>query len=316
MSTRAGGASAEAGGEGALPRSGFVLLGLLSFFWGINWPMMKWAVTEIRPWTFRSICIVVGVAGLFACARLAGQRVGIPRQDLKPLLVASFFNTTAWHLCSAYGLMLMASGRAAIIAFTMPLWATLLAVPLLDERINRARAIGLVLGLGGLAFLLYGEIAAVQRAPLGGLLMLTAAICWAAGSLTVKRHRWSMPAFTLTAWQLLIGGVPILIGWAVLEGGDILQPGIAALSWRGVVGALYSATVPMIFCHWGWMRVLQVFPASVAAIGTLLIPVVGVFSAALVIGERVGPTELAALALITTSLAIVLGPRLPRRATA
>lgn len=312
MSAPAGAPAAQAG-EGALPRTGFVLLGLLSFFWGINWPMMKWGVTEIRPWSFRSVCIVLGVAGLFACARLAGQATRIPREDLRPLLLASFFNTTAWHLCSAYGLMLMASGRAAIIAFTMPLWATLLAVPLLGERINRVRAIGLLLGLGGLLCLLAGEVTAVQRAPLGGLLMLGAAVTWAAGSLTIKRHRWAMPAFTLTAWQLLIGGVPILIGWALLEGGDVLQAGFERPSWRGIVGTLYAATVPMIFCHWGWMRVLQIFPASVAAIGTLLIPVVGVFSAALVIGEQVGPIELAALALITCSLAIVLGPRLPRR---
>jgi drug/metabolite transporter (DMT)-like permease len=59
------------------------------------------------------------------------------------------------------------------------------------------------------------------------------------------------------------------------------------------------------------MRVLQVFPASVASIGTLMIPVVGVFSAALVIGEPVGATEIAALVLIVGSLAIVLGPRMP-----
>ncbi len=302
----------EPADEAALPRAGFVLLGLLSFFWGINWPMMKWGVTEFRPWSFRAACIVLGVVGLFACARLAGQALRIPREDLRPLLVASFFNTTAWHLCSAYGLMLMASGRAAIIAFTMPLWATLLAVPVLGERIDRARALGLLLGLGGLLFLLAGEMTALQRAPLGALLMLGAALVWAAGSLTVKRHRWAMPAFTLTAWQLLIGGVPILIGWAWLEGVDVLQQGIERPSWRAIAGTLYAATVPMIFCHWGWMRVLQIFPASVAAIGTLLIPVVGVFSAALVIGERVGVTELSALALITCSLAIVLGPRLPR----
>jgi drug/metabolite transporter (DMT)-like permease len=67
----------------------------------------------------------------------------------------------------------------------------------------------------------------------------------------------------------------------------------------------------MIFCQWGWVRVLQVFPASVAAVGTLLIPVVGVFSSALLVGERIGLTEIAALGLITASLAVVLGPRVP-----
>ncbi|MFM8989065.1 MAG: EamA family transporter [Alphaproteobacteria bacterium] len=102
----------------APPRSGFVLLALLTVFWGVNWPMIKWGVTEFRPWSFRAACIVIGVAGLFACARLAGQSLAIPRRDLGPLLVASFFNMTVWHLCSAYGLSYMApsTGTASSVA--------------------------------------------------------------------------------------------------------------------------------------------------------------------------------------------------------
>lgn len=307
MTAPAPAGSAETGSA----RTGFVLLGLLAFFWGVNWPMMKLAVTDFRPWSFRAACIVLGSLGLLACARIAGQRIAIARRDLGPLLAASFFNTTVWHLASAYGLMLMASGRAAIIAFTMPLWATLLAAPVLGEPITRAKLAGLGLGLAGLGFLLAGEATAIGAAPLGALLMLVAAVAWAAGSLAVKRHRWTMGAFPLTAWQLVLGGLPIIGGWWILEGGDALRPGLATPSWLGVAGALYAATVPMVFCHWGWMRVLQSFPASVAAIGTLLIPVIGVFSAALVIGETVGATEIAALGLTLAALAIVLGPRLP-----
>jgi drug/metabolite transporter (DMT)-like permease len=303
---------AEPRAESTAPRTGFILLGLLSFFWGINWPMMKWGVTEVSPWSFRAFCIVVGSIGLFVCARLARQSITIQRRDLRPLLVAAFFNTTVWHLCSAYGLVHMASGRAAIIAFTMPLWATLLAVPVLGETITKAKMAGLALGLAGLALLLVGEAAAIGAAPLGALLMLGAALGWAAGSLAVKRHRWSMQSFPLTGWQLLLGGLPILAGWWILEGdGTWLRPGVDAPSWRGLLGLVYAATVPMIFCQWGWVRVLQVFPASVAAVGTLLIPVVGVFSSALLVGERIGLTEIAALGLITASLAVVLGPRVP-----
>ncbi len=311
MSAAAGPAMAR---DDALPRTGFVLLGLLTLFWGVNWPFMKWAVTEIRPWSMRALCIVIGATGLFVCGRLAGQRLGVPRQDRRAVALAGFFNITGWHLCSAYGLMLMASGRAAIIAFTMPLWASLFAVKLLGERMTRAKTLGLIFGFAGLVLLVVGVFRALARAPLGALLMFGAAISWALGTLTVKRHRWTTQNFALTAWQVVIGGAPILVGWAVLEGFDVMQPGLAAPSWRGVVGTLYAATVPMVFCHWGWVRLLQVFPASVAAIGTLLIPVVGVFSAAVLIGEPVGATELASLALIMVALTIVLAPRLRRRA--
>lgn len=168
-------------------------------------------------------------------------------------------------------------------------------------------------GGAGLLLLVIGEIRALERAPLGALLMFGAAMSWALGSLTIKRHRWTTQVFALTAWQMVVGGAPIFIGWIVIEGFDVKQPGVQALSWHGIVGTLYAATIPMIFCHWGWTRLLQVFPASVAAIGTLLIPVVGVFSAALLIGESIGVTELASLGLIITALTITLAPRLPGR---
>ncbi len=299
--------------ESALPRTGFVLLALLTVFWGLNWPFMKWGLNEFRPWSMRSFCITIGVIGLFACGRLAGQRLGVARQDRAALTLAAIFNITGWHLCSAYGLMLMASGRAAIIAFTMPLWATLFAVPLLGERMTRVKLLGRAFGGAGLLLLVIGEVRALERAPLGAALMFGAAISWALGSLTIKRHRWATQVFALTAWQMVVGGAPILVGWFVFEGFDVLQPGIDAVSWRGIAGTLYAATIPMIFCHWGWTRLLQVFPASVAAIGTLLIPVVGVFSAALLVGESVGATELASLGLIIAALTITLGPRLPWR---
>ena len=109
------------------------------------------------------------------------------------------------------------------------------------------------------------------------------------------------PAFALTAWQVVVGGALIFIGWIMLEGFDVLQPGVEALSWRGIVGTLYASTIPMIFRHWGWTRVLQIFSASVAAIGTLLI------------GESIGATEMASLGMIITALTITLAPRLPGR---
>lgn len=294
-----------------LPRTGFVLLALLTVFWGVNWPFMKLGLTEFRPWSLRALCMVVGPVGLFVCGWLARQRLGIARGDMRAMVLASLFNTTGWHLLSAFGLSQMASGRAAIIAFTMPLWATLLAVPLLGEPLTRVKLAGLALGLAGLALLLGLEIGAVGRAPVGAAMMFGASLAWAAGSLIVKRHPWRTEAFALTAWQLVIGGVPILIGWALIDGLSPLRPGIEAPSLAAIVGLLYAATIPMIFCHWGWVRLLAVFPASVAAIGTLLIPVVGVFSSALVLGEPVGLPEIAALVLIVASLAIVLGPRLP-----
>lgn len=69
---------------------------------------------------------------------------------------------------------------------------------------------------------------------------------------------------------------------------------------------IYAALIPMIYCHWAWFRIVALFPANIAAIGTLSIPVVGVFSSALILGEPLAGADLLALALVVTGLFIVL----------
>jgi len=270
---------------------------------------MKLGLAEIGPWTFGAIRMIVGSLGLFGCALLFGQRLGVPAADRRALLVAAFLNTTAWQLLAAYGTTLMNAGRAAIVAFTMPLWATLLSALLLGERLTRAKVAALALGLAGLGLLLEREARQIGAAPLGLAFMLGAAVAWAGGAIAVKRHAWSMPSWPLTAWQMLLGGLPIVVGAILFEPAMRDLPALAGgLSWAALAATAYAATIPMIFCQWGWIRLLQILPASVAAISTLMIPVIGVFSSALALGEPVGWPEVGALVCVVAGLALVLRP--------
>src|SRR4030042_4661523 len=102
-----------------LPRLGFFLLAILSIFWGTSWPIMKIAVGEILPWTFRTLCIFFGGIGVLRLAKDNGSKLTIPKTELRPLILVALLTSTCWHLGSAYGLIYMKAGRAAIIAFTM-----------------------------------------------------------------------------------------------------------------------------------------------------------------------------------------------------
>ena len=123
----------------ASPLKGIVLLALLSLFWGLAWPAMKTVLGEVRPWTFRAICLAAGGTALLALARAGGADLRVPAGDLTPLIITSLINITGWHILSAYGLTLLHAGRAVIIAYTMPLWAILLSRLLLKENITSAR---------------------------------------------------------------------------------------------------------------------------------------------------------------------------------
>jgi drug/metabolite transporter (DMT)-like permease len=253
---------------------GLLLLGVLTILWGSNWPAMKLALRELDPWVFRTVCLLVGGAGLLTLVRAGGQSLRVPRAERWPLAVIAFFNITGWHLCSAYGLTLVQAGRAAIIAYTMPLWTVVFGWLLAGERIARARLAALGLGLLGMAVLVVPEASLLCAAPAGTLLILAAAVSW--------------------ALRLAAGG------------GARSVSGLASVSTPALLGTAYAALVGVIFCHWAWFRLVAILPASVAAIGTLGIPIVGLFGSALLLGEPVGPAELVALVLVVGGLAILV----------
>jgi drug/metabolite transporter (DMT)-like permease len=285
-----------------LPRKGILLLVTLSLFWGLAWPAIKISVSEIPPWTFRSYCLVLSGIGILILAKANGFKLKLPLHELKPLCFVSLFSITGWHLFSAHGVLRMDAGRAVIIAFTMPLWATILSALLLKERITSTRLLALGIGLGGLALLIWPEMDAVGATPAGALFMLGAAVSWATGTVLIKRTDWNTPTTVLTGWQLLLGSIPVVVGVLLLE-----PHGVSLnVSANALFALTYIIFFPMIYCHWAYFTLVRIFPASIAAISTLAIPVVGVFSSTLILNESVGISEIVALLLVVIALSIVI----------
>ncbi len=289
-----------------LPRRLWWVLAALTFAWGFNWTAMKVALAEVPPWTFRSFCLGLGSAVLFAALRAGGQRLAVPRREWGRLALLALLNITCWNMLVAFGVALIPSGRAAILAYTMPVWAIPLSVWVLGERVTRRKLAGLGLGLAGLALLLGENLFALGAAPLGSLLVLGAALSWALGTVLQKRFPMSMPAGAYTAWIMLLGGVPIFLGTLLFEDAAALRD-VGLRAWAGVV---YNVLVSFAFAHWAWIKIATSVPVSVFAISMLIIPVIGVLSGIVFLGERPSWAELAALVLVLGALATVIRPQL------
>lgn len=293
----------------AVPRTAVLLIAAISVLWGLNWPVMKVAVTELSPWTFRTVCVVVSGVGLMLLAWASGETLTVPRRQWRALLVVSAFSVTGWHLFSAFSLVHMGGGRGAIVAYTMPIWAALFSAWYLKERPTRRRLTALVVGMVGILSLIGPDLLGIGYDPLGPLLMVGAAICWAAGIVALKGQRWQVGIMALTGWQLLLGGVPIVLAWLIVDP----HPDLSRLTWIGALATLYAATVALIFCFAAHNKVVTLLPATAAAISTLAIPVVGLLSSAWLLGEPIGWRDIAALVLVLTSIAMVVMPE-PDRA--
>jgi len=277
-----------------------LILGL-ALGWGLNWPAMKMALGEFPLWTFRaSSCVAAGFC-LLAIARAVGQPI-VPRaHEWRAMALAALFNVTAWQMFVAAGVRLIGSGEAAVVAFTMPLWAVFFAWLFLREPLGVRGGAALVLGMAGIVVLISRDFGAIVRAPGGVSLMLAGAIGWAVGTLIQKRRRFSLQAMAFAGWQLIIGAVPMLAVVPVLE--PLRVPAVSATAWLLWV---YTTFIALVFCYAAWFQVVRLMPMSVASISVLLVPAVGVISGALMLGEPLGLREVAALLLIGSALALVL----------
>jgi drug/metabolite transporter (DMT)-like permease len=287
-----------------LPARLWWLLGALCLAWGFNWTAMKLALAQVPPWTFRAICLGFGSAVLFLALRLGGQRPGWPAGQWRRLWLLALLNITAWNILIAFGLRTIDSGRASILAYTMPIIAIPLSMWLLHERLTRARGLGLALGMLGMALLVGEGFTGIGASPLGSALVLGAAASWALGSVLQKKYPVALSPGLYTAWIMLLGGMPIFAGAALFE------------DWRWVrtveapalLGTAYNVLVAFAFAYWAWIRLATSVTVSVFSLSMLAIPVVGVFSGIVFLGERPGWAEYAALALVLGSLASVLSP--------
>lgn len=283
---------------------GFALMIFLMLVtvWGLLWPAMKIAVAEIPVLSFRAIGSMMAVAAMATITIAMGQSLKVPKGKLLLLAIGGIFNVGAWLYLSAVGVTLIGAGRAALIAYTMPVWAFLLGIPILGERVTLWRLGGLGLAMCGLAILIGEDISAVDRSPTGVLVMIGAAWCFAFGTVWQKRTEYDMPHFAVMTWQMVFGTLPLII-LAIPE-----LPTLKPVSWQAMAATVYAGLIAQVFGVAAYLWLVKRLPVKTASLSVLLVPLVGLSSSALLLGEQFGWIELAAAALIFASIGTAFAP--------
>jgi drug/metabolite transporter (DMT)-like permease len=283
--------------------AGLMFLAITSVGWGFNWPVTKYLLGELPPLILRGSTGVVGAALLAGLAVLSGQSLRVPRELWPRLVLAAILNVACWMVLMGLALLWLPASEAALIAYTMPVWASILAWPILGERPNLLRVISLVMAFAGLAAIMGGNGFAASVAKLPGIIMaLGGAIGFAIGTVLAKKLPLNLPPLSAAAWQIGIGCFPIVIIGLLVEKAD--AAGITHLGWILLV---YSTVIQFCVAYVSWFAALARLPASVAAIGTMAVPVIGVVTSAVALHEPLGPGQIAALGF--TLAGVVLATR-------
>jgi drug/metabolite transporter (DMT)-like permease len=277
--------------------SGYVgarlMLVALCLIWGNTWPMMKIALNEMPPLTMRTLTGLVGALGLLAICWIRRRSLRVPNGTAwAHIVAASFLNVIAFSLFSAFAQIAAATSRVAILTYTMSIWTLVLAWAFLGERPTRMQTIAIVLCAVGLVVLV-GPLA-TKGIPLGLVLAVLSGFSWAAGTVYLKWARIPADPVGVATWQMVIAFFFIAAVTQLADGGLDLRnarvSGWLALLFVGVAGNAIAYAL--------WFDIVERVPALTATLGIVGIPVLGVLSTMLIIGDRLTLADTVGFAFI------------------
>ena len=208
------------------------LLIVLILVWTSVWFLFKIAIEAIPPLSFRVIIGIPAFALLLFLGFKKVKTVYVPKSDYKPLLLISFFNVTLWQVLMLYGIDMLGGGRAAVLTYTMPVWATIFASIFGYEKINISIIISLIFGMTGIIFLSL-EINVFEN-MLGFLITLSAGLSWAIGTMIVKYGGIRSDGLIVAGWQQIIGIVPIIPFALYFDLDNFRAPDYEAALFKGI----------------------------------------------------------------------------------
>jgi drug/metabolite transporter (DMT)-like permease len=289
-------------GSGSL-RAGLLLIAVS---WGFNWPAVKLALNEMPIWSMRWVGLSTGSALLLLLARASGRSLRVATHQWPALMLAGLLNVMLFNVLTAVAQTLMPTSRAVILAYTMPLWTALLARIFLGERLAPRQRTALALGAAGLAAVLLPLRSQLGTPSFDAAVaaILGAAIAWAAGTIVMKRAQFSSDPVVITAWQLAIGAISVGLGALAVEGEELRGLSFWPQSLPGWGSLLYNSVIGIALSYFLWFGMVARLPAATAAIGVLLVPVVGVTASMAIMGERPSLADWVGFVLITTAVIV------------
>ena len=282
----------------------WLVLVLLTIVWGINWPIMKAGVTGFPPLTFRMLCLLLGtpVLGLALLAKRVPFR--IPREHWRELLVLAVFNMFIWHGLIIIAVQSLSSGRSAILGYTMPIFSAVLGAVFFGDRLASRAWAGVGAAAVGVMLLLWHEFTHLSGRPLGVLLALIAASTWALGTQLLRRTKMPVPTLAISFWMTAMTAVVMTVLAVVFERHRWVAPSSTHLG-----SIVFNAVLVFGFAHAAWFYLARSLPPVASTLSVMLIPVVGVFSGAVALGEVLHWQDWAAVGLMVASIAAVLWPK-------
>ncbi|MFE6975546.1 EamA family transporter [Streptomyces sp. NPDC057682] len=281
------------------------LAALVAALWGVNFVVIEVGLDHFPPLLFSALRFLVA-------ALPAVFFVGRPKVAWKWIVGVGLALGVA-----KFGLLFigmdrgMGAGLSSLVLQGQAVFTALFAAVALGERPGRVKLAGMAVAVAGIG------VAAVDEGASGPVLafvlVIAAAACWGVSNVLTRKAA-PPDSLNFMVWVSTVPVLPLLGLSLLFEGWGRDRAALAALDWSGVGIIVYVAWVVTVFGFGAWGFLLSRYPASSVAPFTLLVPVFGMSSAALLLGEPVSPLRWCAAALLVGGVALTSLPGTRRKA--
>lgn len=282
---------------------------LCVMLWGTAFPLIKlgYARFAVEQGDIGSKLLFAGIrftlAGIlvYIFGLLARKKAPNPRRsDILPIAALGVVQTTLQYLFAYIGVGLTTATNTSILTGTASIFSVVLAAVFFkDDRMTALKTLGCIAGLGGIVLVNAADFSLNSAYFLGDIIVLLSTLSGAGGNIITKKISPNRDPVTVTAWQLVIGGVILMISGIILGGNiDIFNyGGMIILLWLSLVSAVSFLL---------WTALLRYHPVSKISVFTMLVPIFGAVWSWILLGENAfGAQTLISLALIAAGIVLV-----------
>ena len=289
-----------------MDKGDWAILGILALVWGGAFVFIGVAVKHLHPLTYVWLRLTIAAAAMWLFMKARGEPLGLPKQVWGSMLLLALLNNALPFSLFGWGQTHIASGLAAILNATTPIWGVIVAHLLTsDERMTRRKVAGVLLGFGGVATMIGPTLLAnIGTDAVAQLACITASLSYALAAVWARRFkRMGLSPMSVTTGQLTAGAA-MMLPMALIFGQPWTQPFPPLIAWGAIVALALMCTA---FGYVLYFRLIDSAGATNALLVTLLVPPVAILLGAVLLNETLAPQDFAGLALIALGLAAIDG---------